>query len=202
MRATAQPSAEKIAFGAVIDVSKDRQHVATLGIDRGFYPSTDAVLGILGRFFNGDAESHVGVDAGLRRDYWAVIDPDLGPLQAAIRRGDAVFARAIAAASARGATDGQLATIYQARDDAISGLAQRFISRPWAAQFRFIVSPMVTWIWLGALIIVTGALIALVPTRRVPPPRHGAPRRPGPDSGRRRARSRLRTGVPWPRCLS
>jgi len=168
VRATARPSAEKIALGAVIDVSKNGRPIATLDTDRGYYPSTDTSLGILGRFFNGAAESQIGLDAGWRRDYWAAINPDLGPLQAEIRRGDAVFKRAIDAATARGADRRQLARLYQVRDAAIVGLAQKFVTRPWPAQFRFIVSPMVTWIWLGALITIAGAVIALVPRRRAP----------------------------------
>jgi cytochrome c-type biogenesis protein CcmF len=33
-----------------------------------------------------------------------------------------------------------------------------------AATFRLIVDPMVTWIWLGGLIVLAGALVALWPS--------------------------------------
>jgi cytochrome c-type biogenesis protein CcmF len=45
----------------------------------------------------------------------------------------------------------------------IAAIAQRYESRPPPATFRLIVSPLVSWIWLGALILVGGALIALWP---------------------------------------
>ena len=56
-----------------------------------------------------------------------------------------------------------LAPLWQKRDQAISELASRFISHPWPVEFLLIVDPMVTWIWLGALVIAVGGLIALWP---------------------------------------
>ena len=50
-----------------------------------------------------------------------------------------------------------------ARDRAIAGLASRFVTHPWPVEFLLIVSPLVTWIWLGAMIIAIGGLIALWP---------------------------------------
>jgi cytochrome c-type biogenesis protein CcmF len=55
---------------------------------------------------------------------------------------------------------------------AIRGIVDRYQRNPPPAQFRFIVSPLVTWIWLGALVILLGGLTALWPppggaTRRV-----------------------------------
>ena len=49
---------------------------------------------------------------------------------------------------------------------ALRGLARSYASAPPPATFRVIVSPLVTWIWLGALIILAGGLIALWPTPR------------------------------------
>jgi cytochrome c-type biogenesis protein CcmF len=180
VRATAESDSEKLALGAVVDVSRDDKHIATLASDRGYYPSIDPGLGVLGRFFNGEAESRIGLDAGWRRDYWVAISPDLGPLQDAIRKGDAVFGRALSSAESRGAAPDELTWISQARNAAIAGLAERFVSRPWAAQFRFMVSPMVTWIWLGAAIMAAGALVALIPGRRRRPTTASVALRAGP----------------------
>jgi hypothetical protein len=70
----------------------------------------------------------------------------------------------------------ELQPIWQARDAAIAGIAARYISHPWSIDFLLIVSPLVTWLWLGALIMAVGGLIALwplpVPARR----RQRAPR--------------------------
>ena len=45
----------------------------------------------------------------------------------------------------------------------IAAIVQRYEDRPPPATFRLIVSPLVTWIWLGALVVIAGALIALWP---------------------------------------
>ena len=164
VRATAKPEAEKISLGAVLDVSKGGRHVATLRTTRGFYPAQDPSLGIVGRFFDGEAESEVGLRAGLGRDIWTVINPDLGPLQRIIREGNRRFAVAMQAILSKG--DGSKASVDQLfalRDAAVTAVARRFVTAPWPAQFRFIVSPLATWIWIGAIITVLGGLIALWP---------------------------------------
>jgi cytochrome c-type biogenesis protein CcmF len=45
----------------------------------------------------------------------------------------------------------------------IAAIAARYERQPPPATFRIIVSPLVTWIWVGALIAVGGALIAIWP---------------------------------------
>jgi cytochrome c-type biogenesis protein CcmF len=49
VKPTAAATPEKIALGAVLDVSKRGRHVTTLTTWRGFYPAQDPTLGILGR---------------------------------------------------------------------------------------------------------------------------------------------------------
>jgi cytochrome c-type biogenesis protein CcmF len=176
VRPTESATPQKLSFGAVLDVSKDGKHVTTLNTSRGFYPSQDASLGMIGRFFGGEADSDVGLRAGLTRDIWTVINPDLTPLQGVIDKGNSVFGAATQQAMSRvsgmplAQAQSELAPLWQARDAAISGIARRFVTQPWAVNFLLIVSPLVTWIWLGALIIALGGLIALwpvpVPARR------------------------------------
>ncbi len=163
VRATAVPSAEKISFGAVLDVSKHGHHVATLRTTRGFYPSQDTSLGIVGRFFDGEAESEVGLRAGFGRDIWTVINPDLGPLAPIIAEGNQRFRRAMATVGGGVGGRATLTQLFALRDAAITALARRFVTNPWPAQFRFIVSPLATWIWIGAIITALGGLIALWP---------------------------------------
>jgi cytochrome c-type biogenesis protein CcmF len=165
VRPTASATSEKISLGAVLDVSKGGRHVTTLKTSRGFYPAQDASLGVIGRFFGGEAESQVGLRAGITRDIWTVINPDLGPIQGLINDGDARFQRAMTAAASLPAAQAraQLSTLFALRDQAIRELATRFITHPWAADFLLIVSPLVTWIWLGAIIIALGGVIALWP---------------------------------------
>jgi cytochrome c-type biogenesis protein CcmF len=42
-------------------------------------------------------------------------------------------------------------------------LARSYLAHPPQAQFHFIVSPLVMWIWLGGGIVLFGGLIALWP---------------------------------------
>jgi cytochrome c-type biogenesis protein CcmF len=165
VRPTAQATSAKLSFGAVLDVSKHGKHVATLTTTRGFYPaSTDSTVGPISEAFNGSADSQVGLRAGLTRDIWTVINPNLQPLQAQINRGDQVFTKlmtSLTPAEARQPATVQFIRLERAK--AISGLADRFVTHPWPVNFLVIVSPLVTWIWLGAMIIAAGGLIALWP---------------------------------------
>jgi cytochrome c-type biogenesis protein CcmF len=46
---------------------------------------------------------------------------------------------------------------------AIAVLARSYLRQPPAAQFHFIVSPLVMWIWIGGLVVFAGGLIAIWP---------------------------------------
>jgi cytochrome c-type biogenesis protein CcmF len=181
VRPTVAVSPQKLSFGAVLAVSKGGKPVTTVATTRGFYPSQDPTQGIIGRFFNGEADSDVGLRAGLTKDIWTVINPDLTPLGPLINQGNAVFAayaqqvmKQVATLPANQA-QGALAPLWAARDRAVAELAARFVTHPWPTEFLLIVDPLVTWLWLGALIIAGGGLIALWPVpslarRRAPLP--------------------------------
>jgi cytochrome c-type biogenesis protein CcmF len=67
-------------------------------------------------------------------------------------------------------------------------LAERYRTQPLPVTFRVLVSPLVTWIWLGALIVFSGGLIALWPLPA------GAARRALASYGARLARAAWREG--------
>jgi cytochrome c-type biogenesis protein CcmF len=191
VRPTAAATAQKLSFGAVLDVSKGGRHVSTLTTTRGFYPAQDASLGQIGRFFNGQADSNVGLRAGLTRDIWTVINPDLTPLQPLITKGDQVFQGAMIQAMRTigrlplAQAQRALGPLWQERDQAITEIAARFVSHPWPVNFLLIVSPLVTWLWLGALIMAIGGLIALWPVpsfRRRPRSPDYAPEHPSAEA--------------------
>jgi cytochrome c-type biogenesis protein CcmF len=156
---------EKISFGAIVDVHRDGKKITTLRPERGFFPSRDIEgLGAIGRFFEGEATSEVGLEAGMRRDLWTAMTPDIRALLPTIREGDRVFKAAA----------GKLTPQTQARalGAALTGLVNRYNADPPPATFRVISSPLVSWIWLGAIVVFIGALIAMWPrgdsaTRRV-----------------------------------
>jgi cytochrome c-type biogenesis protein CcmF len=67
---------ERLRLGADLQVLKDGRQVAALHTERGYYPSFDPSLGEVGRFFQGESTSEVGLDAGTFRDVWTVVSPD------------------------------------------------------------------------------------------------------------------------------
>ena len=87
--------------------------------------------------------------AGLRRDIWTAVQPDIGAMQSMINGLDKRFPLAT------GRSEGLL----------LAALAARYEVAPPPASFRLIVSPLVEWIWLGGAIAGFGGLIALWPAR-------------------------------------
>ena len=92
-----------------------------------------------------------------------------GRLQSLVSQGDVKIAKALirpprSLPPAQRAS--QLNTIFQLRDVAINDVAQRFVSHPWASTFLIEVSPLVMWLWIGAIIAALGGLIALWPVPR------------------------------------
>ena len=126
----------------------------TLDTFKSYFPSTSPGLGPISRFFEGEATTEVGLRAGIRRDLWAAVGPDIGRLRPRIDEGDKVFT------DASGLSDEDRGAFLA---QALRGLSGSYTKNPPAATFRFIASPLVSWIWLGGLIVLAGAGIALWP---------------------------------------
>jgi cytochrome c-type biogenesis protein CcmF len=109
------------------------------------------------RFFEGDATTEVGLREGRWRDVWTVVNPDTSRLRPRIVQGDRVFTRA------KSLTPQQTSAFLGA---ALEGLAQSYARNPPPATFRVLISPLVTWIWVGAIVILLGGLIAGWPSPR------------------------------------
>ncbi|MFL5886452.1 MAG: heme lyase CcmF/NrfE family subunit [Thermoleophilaceae bacterium] len=148
VKPTASVSGAKVSLGAVMDVSKRGRHVTTLRPSRDYFPSVAQGVGPAGRYFDGESTSAVALRSGPTRDLWTAIQPDLSPLQASIARADRTFANAPASAQAL----------------VVGALAARYQSDPPPAVFRLIVSPLVVWVWIGGMVAVAGALVALWPS--------------------------------------
>jgi cytochrome c-type biogenesis protein CcmF len=181
VRPTTAVTSERISFGAVIDVTdKHGGQVTRLHTMQSFYPSTNAADGFIGRFFDSNnADSTIGLDAGPLRDIWTVAAADLNPLIPLIDQGDRRFTQlynsVLAADQKRhpGFSTEQLSSELTAqlnrlnfwgyRDQAVQGIVAQYLKHPYPVAFHLIVSPMVTWLWGGALIIVVGGLTSLLP---------------------------------------
>jgi hypothetical protein len=59
-----------------------------------------------------------------------------------------------------------LAQIDRLQAATAARIAQTYVAEGTPATFRVIVDPLVTWIWIGGLIALAGAVIALWPARR------------------------------------
>jgi cytochrome c-type biogenesis protein CcmF len=136
-----------LQLGAILDVTKNNKHVATLTPSEGFYDSDEISQGTVGSLIGGQPVSHVSMDPTITRNIWAAIQPDIEApkLENIIKAGNKTLP----------AEEALVAIAY---------LAHTYIAHPPQAQFNFIVSPLVFWIWLGGIIIATGALIAIWPT--------------------------------------
>jgi cytochrome c-type biogenesis protein CcmF len=156
-------SEQRLTFGGVLEVTRDGEPFATLHPSRNYFSSrdTDPSAPVRG-FFEGEATSEVGRTDGLDGDFWTAMQPDLTRLDPVIEEADrnlATLAERLPA-EAPGARE-QLASL---QGSAIREIASRYQDEPPPANFRVNVNPLVTWIWIGWLLALVGALIALWPT--------------------------------------
>jgi cytochrome c-type biogenesis protein CcmF len=138
-----------LSLGAVLNVSKHGRHVATLYPSEGYYASDEPSQGSVGSLIGGQPVSHVAMNAGVTRDVWSAIAPNIETRQ--LKRIVEIGNRTIPFVHPE---DALIAVAY---------LARSYLQHPPPAQFHFIVSPLVMWIWVGGLIVFGGGLIAIWP---------------------------------------
>ena len=140
-----------MTLGAVLDVERDGEHVATLRPTRGYFPVPDASRGL-----------------GLTADRGRADERGRAACRAAPRPVGGGHARHRVPRSAprarRPAHPGRARRPRADDARADRALLRTARSRPRSSASSS--SPMVTWIWLGALTVLAGALFALVPRRR------------------------------------
>jgi Cytochrome c biogenesis factor len=184
-RPTVGVNSEAFTFGAVLGVQKDGKQFAVLHPTRRFFRPTGVETGTIGSFFDGEATSEVGLKAGLGSDFWTAVQPNIAAVQRRVRAADQGFkacvsgapgtppqCKAVAAMMRAAAANPRLRPAALAQ---ISGLqaatadriAKSYLSDDAPATFKVIVNPLVTWMWIGGLIALGGALIALWPARRI-----------------------------------
>jgi cytochrome c-type biogenesis protein CcmF len=148
---------ERLVFGARLTLLKDGKKADVLNPERGYYPIEGAPFaGVIGRYFEGESTSEIAMKAGLRRDIWSAVTPNLDPTLKIVKDGDAKF-RAAAGTLPQEQFD-------KAAGAVISGLVRNYQRDAPPATFRLIVSPMVTWIWLGGILVFFGGIVCIWPT--------------------------------------
>jgi len=155
---------EKIQLGAEVEVRRG-DDVRVLHPGRSYFPASDGSAGAVSRYFAGESTSEIGLDTGLRRDFWTSVAPETDRLDGIAKRGDAVFKQAASL------PEGERAVLL---GEALRRMVGTYRDSAPPATFRTLVSPLVTWIWVGALIVFTGGLICLWPV---------------PEAARRRVRA-------------
>ena len=110
---------------------------ALLRPSRNYFPSQDVSMGHDRPVLPRRVDQRGGPGSGLARDVWTAMQPDLQRAERADPRGNRRFADAAP----------------QVQAIAIAALPQRYVRKAPPATFRLIVNPMVTWIWLGGLIV-------------------------------------------------
>jgi cytochrome c-type biogenesis protein CcmF len=157
---------QKLAFGALLDVTRDGRHVTTLSPSREYYSGEAADPNApLRSFFEGEATSEVGKTESFSRDLWSAMQPDLSSFDRVIDAKDQRYADALSKLPGAEQSDPQVqAVIAQAQGQMVRQLADRYIADPPPAEIRFNVNPFVVWFWLGVIVAVGGALFAIWPT--------------------------------------
>jgi cytochrome c-type biogenesis protein CcmF len=181
-RPTVSVNSEAFTFGAVLGVERDGKRFA-LHPSKRFFRPTGVQTGTIDSFFDGEATSEVGLRAGAGSDLWTAVEPDISAVRRRVRAADAGFRAcvsgapgtppqcdAIAAMMRAAATNPRLRPVALAQIDALQAatakrLARSYLGDDAAVTFRVIVNPLVTWIWIGGLIALAGALIAIWPAR-------------------------------------
>jgi cytochrome c-type biogenesis protein CcmF len=192
VRPTAKVDALAFTAGGIVRLEKDGRSFL-LHPTRRFYRPTGVQGGTISNYFAGESDSDIGLEAGLLRDIWTALQPSIVGIQRHARAADKGFeacvsgtpgtppqCKAVSQLMRAAATNpslrptalGQIESLQMATAQRI---AQGYLSEAAPATFRVIVNPLVTWIWIGGLISLAGALIAIWPAR-------GARRRPAADT--------------------
>jgi len=183
VKPTVAVDSEKFTFGTVLRVEEGGKVVATLRPSRRYFRPTGQKGGTIGSFFEGESTSEVGLEPGPDSDLWTAVQPDISAVQGRVRAADKGFracasgapgtppqcealAATMRAAAANPALGPRaLATIEGIQTATATKIARSYLSDDSAAIFKVIVNPLVTWMWIGGLIALLGALLALWPAR-------------------------------------
>ncbi|HEX2392609.1 MAG TPA: cytochrome c-type biogenesis CcmF C-terminal domain-containing protein [Solirubrobacterales bacterium] len=168
-RPTVDVNDRRIAFGAVLDVRRDGKRFALLTPSRQYFRPTGVPTRTIRSFFEGEATSEVGLKAGLRKDFWTAMQPNISGVERRATMADEKFRALMAVVAQRvrqdpGQAAGAARFAQQVLDRTVDKVARLYLKQSPPVTFRVIVNPLVSWMWIGALIALAGAVIAIWPT--------------------------------------
>jgi len=171
VKPTVERKNQALVFGAELQVDRDGEKYTRVYPSRQYHLNTSGTRTIQS-YFEGEATSEVGLKAGLFTDFWVAVEPDTGIIQDRAKSADQRFGAYMREKvlpviqkdpSQTEALTEQLIKVQNlATDEILKDYTNPEQSVP--VTFRIIVSPMVTWIWIGAIISILGALFAVWPS--------------------------------------
>jgi cytochrome c-type biogenesis protein CcmF len=183
VRPTSKVDGLAFSAGAVVRVEEGSK-TFTVETVRNFYrPTGRGGVGGITDYFDGEADSNIGLHAGLLRDIWVAIQPSIVGVQhkakvaeegfqACVEAGPGtpssckdVRAMMIAAQANPALQPEALQQIEALQELTAKRLARAYLAEGATATFKVIINPIVTWMWIGGLIALAGALIAIWPSR-------------------------------------
>jgi cytochrome c-type biogenesis protein CcmF len=183
VKPTVAVDAEKITFGSVLRIEEGGEVVGYLRPSRRFFRPTGQEMGMISSFFAGEATSEVGLRPGAGSDLWIAEEPSVAPIQRRAAAADKGFEACVQGAPGTPEQCNALGALMRAaaanpslqarafeQISQLQGLAAERVARSYlddgsTATFRVIVNPLVTWMWIGGIIALAGAMIALWPSR-------------------------------------
>jgi cytochrome c-type biogenesis protein CcmF len=189
LRPTAHVNGLAFVAGAVVGV-REGDKTYTLETTRRYYRPTGRGGPLtISEYFDGEADSTIGLAAGLKRDIWVAVQPSIVGIErrarvaeqgfeACIKAGPGtppqckdVRAMMVAAQQNPALQAEALGQIERLQELTAKRIARSYLTEGATATFKVIINPLVTWMWIGGLIALAGALIAIWPSRSR---RHGA----------------------------
>jgi cytochrome c-type biogenesis protein CcmF len=175
---------EKYTIGAVVGVRQDGKYLTTLHTSRRFFrPTGAAATGRISDYFDGEATSEVGLKTGPLRDIWVTVAPNVQGIQHRLGLADKGFEQCVAAGPGTPPQCKDLNALMRAAQAnprlraqalgqieklqllAAERIARQYVHSEAAATFKVIINPLVLWMWIGGIIGLIGALIAVWPSR-------------------------------------
>ncbi|MBS1885116.1 MAG: heme lyase CcmF/NrfE family subunit, partial [Actinobacteria bacterium] len=175
---------EKYTFGAEVEVKENGKFLTMLHTSRRFFrPTGAAATGGLADYFAGEATTEVGLKTGPLHDIWVTVAPNVQSVQHQLALAEKGFQKCVQAGPGTPPQCKDLNALMRTAQanprlragalDQIESLqllsaekiARQYIHSESAATFKVIINPLVMWMWIGGIIGLIGALIAVWPSR-------------------------------------
>jgi cytochrome c-type biogenesis protein CcmF len=179
-----QVDSEKYTFGAEVEVKQDGKFLTMLRTSRRFFrPTGAAATGQISDYFQGNATTEVGLKTTPVRDIWVTVAPNTQAVQHQLGLADKGFEKCVQAGPGTPPQCKDLNALMLAAQQnpalqpkaleqieslqllAAERIARQYIHSEAAATFKVIINPLVMWMWIGGIIALIGALIAVWPAR-------------------------------------